>query len=182
MEKNENPWKIIEQRSIYENQWINLTEYDVINPNGGQGIYGKVHMQKLALGVLVLDTEENIYLVGQYRFAIDQYSWEIPEGGGEVGEEPIVGAKRELLEEAGIIAEDWSELLVMHTSNSVTDEKAIVFVAKDLTFTQNAPDETEDLKQLKMPFKQALQMVLDGEITDSMSVAGILTYALLKTL
>src|ERR1700749_2172291 len=94
----ENPWQIVSEKNVYDNPWINLTEYQVINPSGNPGIYGKVHFKNLAIGVLPLDEEMNTYLVGQYRFTLNQYSWEIPEGGGAAGEHPLDSAKRELLE------------------------------------------------------------------------------------
>lgn len=178
----ENPWKIIDGKEIYDNPWIQLTEYNVINPNGGAGIYGKIHMKHLALGVLALDEAENTYLVGQYRFSIDQYSWEIPEGGGEKGEAPLVGAQRELLEETGLKATHWEKLLELHTSNSVTDEQCIVYIAKGLSQHQTHPDDTEDLKLKKLPFDDVLQMVLTGQITDAITVAAVLKYAAIRSL
>src|SRR4051812_21642290 len=101
-EEQENPWQTLNAKAIYENPWIQLTEFDVINPSGGKGIYGKVHFKNLAIGVLPLDEDLNTYLVGQYRYTIDQYSWEIPEGGGNIGEDPLDAAKRELVEETGL--------------------------------------------------------------------------------
>lgn len=180
MENSNNPWKIIGQKEIYDNPWIHLTEYQVINPTGGQGIYGKISMKKLAIGILAIDEGQNVYLVGQFRFTIDQYTWEIPEGGSENGEEPLLTAQRELREETGIVAEHWSPLLTMHTSNSVTDEFGIVYLAQGLAQHESQPDETEDLQVRKLPFADVLKMVLDGEITDSLTVAAVLKYAVRK--
>jgi 8-oxo-dGTP pyrophosphatase MutT (NUDIX family) len=168
-----NPWKIISEKSIYENPWIRVTEFDVINPAGGKGIYGKVHYKKLAIGVLALDADLNTYLVGQYRFVLDHYSWEIPEGGAESGEDPLTAAKRELLEEAGLVAATWRHLLSMHLSNSVSDELAIIFLATQLDQREATPDDTEDLSIKKVSFDEAYKMVSEGVITDSMSVAAI---------
>jgi 8-oxo-dGTP pyrophosphatase MutT (NUDIX family) len=173
MNPEENPWKTIASKSIYENPWIQLTEFDVINPGGGTGIYGKVHFKNRAVGVMVLDEHNNTYLVGQYRYTIGEYSWEIPEGGGPVGTDPLDSAKRELLEETGLVAKQWNLLLEMHLSNSVSDELAILYLATDLSQYQAEPEETEQLQIKKLPFEEAYQMVMDGEIKDSMSVAAI---------
>ncbi|HEX5024346.1 MAG TPA: NUDIX hydrolase [Agriterribacter sp.] len=168
-----NPWQIINQKDIYDNPWIRLVEYEVINPGGSKGIYGKVHFKNRAIGVVPLDEEENTWLVGQYRFPIDTYSWEIPEGGGLINVDQLVSAKRELLEETGIKAEKWEQVLDMHISNSVTDEKAIVYLARDLSFHNAEPEETEQLVVKKIPFTRAIEMVINGEITDSISVAAL---------
>jgi 8-oxo-dGTP pyrophosphatase MutT (NUDIX family) len=173
MNPEENPWKTIASKSIYENPWIQLIEFDVINPGGGTGIYGKVHFKNRAVGVMVLDEHNNTYLVGQYRYTIGEYSWEIPEGGGPVGTDPLDSAKRELLEETGLVAKQWNLLLEMHLSNSVSDELAILYLATDLSQYQAEPEETEQLQIKKLPFEEAYQMVMDGEIKDSMSVAAI---------
>src|ERR1700760_3308421 len=133
MDEHHNPWKIVDKKEIYDNPWINLTEYNVINPSGGKGIYGKVHFKNRAVGVVPLDEHMNTYLVGQYRFTIDEYSWEIPEGGGALNEEPLVAAQRELLEETGLKATQWKKLSEMYLSNSVTNEYCIIFIATGLS-------------------------------------------------
>jgi len=169
-----NPWTTIESRKIYDNNWIGLTEHQVINPSGGKGIYGEVHFKNLAIGILPLDEELNTWLVGQYRFPLKAYSWEIPEGGGPLGSDPLDSAKRELLEETGLSATDWVELQRMHLSNSVSNELAIIYIARGLSMGIAEPEETEELQLRKLPFQEAYEMVLNGEITDSMSVAAIL--------
>ncbi|MFT4203404.1 MAG: NUDIX hydrolase [Chitinophagaceae bacterium] len=174
MELNSNPWKIIGAKEIYENQWIRLTEYQVINPSGNEGIYGKVHFQNRAVGVVALDDADNVYLVGQYRFVLNQYTWELPEGGGSFDETPLESAKRELQEETGLKAEHWEDLLTMHLSNSVTDEICHVFLATGLSQHETDFDDTEDIRIQKLPFETVLQQVLAGEITDSITVAAIL--------
>ncbi|MGV3686014.1 MAG: NUDIX domain-containing protein [Daejeonella sp.] len=178
--QHKNPWKTLSEKKIYENPWISLTESQVINPGGGTGIYGKVHFKNLAIGIVVLDEEYNTWLVGQYRYVPDQYSWEIPEGGGKLETDPLDSAKRELLEETGISAASWVEIQRMHLSNSVSDELAIIYLAQNLSFGDSDPEETEELSILKLPFKDAYKMVIDGEITDSMSVAAILKVKLLN--
>jgi len=174
-----NPWTILSEEEIYDNKWIKLTEYKVINPSGGNGIYGKVHFKNLAIGILPLDDELNTYLVGQYRFAIDQYSWEIPEGGGAIDVDPLESAKRELLEETGLVAEEWTKLMDFHLSNSVSDEHGIIYLARKLNQQQAQPEETEELVVKKVPFEEAYKMVERGEITDSMAVAAILKVKLM---
>ena len=173
MEKNINPWQVLSQREIYDNNWINVTEYKVINPNGGKGIYGKVHFKNLAVGVVPLDEHMNTYIVGQYRFTLNEYSWEIPEGGGALDTDPLESAKRELLEETGLVASRWTPILKMHLSNSVSDEYSIIYLAQQLEQGEAKPEETEQLLVKKIPFEEAWQMVQDGRITDAMSVAAI---------
>ncbi|WP_129714264.1 NUDIX hydrolase [Pedobacter sp. SYP-B3415] len=175
----ENPWQTLGSRLIYENPWISLTEHVVINPNGGSGIYGEVHFKNYAIGVIPVDHEGNTWLVGQYRYPLKAYSWEIPEGGGKLDQSPLEGAKRELLEETGFTASDWQELQRMHLSNSVSDELGVIFIARGLTAGDAQPEETEALTLRKLPLAEAIEMVLRGEITDSMSVAGLLRVKLL---
>ena len=179
MSENINPWKITGQREIYDNKWIHVTEFDVINPSGGKGIYGKVHFKNLAIAVIALDDDLNTFLVGQYRFTLNEYSWEIPEGGGAMDEDPLESAKRELLEETGLKAESWTKLMNFHLSNSVCDEHGAIFLARKLTQHEAMPEETEQLVVRKVPFEEAYQMVEDGRITDSMAVAGILKVKLM---
>ena len=168
-----NPWQIISKKNVYDNKWINVTEYDVINPNGGKGIYGKVHFKNIAIGIIVLDDELNTYLVGQYRFAINEYSWEIPEGGGALDADPLESAKRELLEETGLVAKEWELILKMHLSNSVSDEYSIIYLARQLEQHNAIPEDTEQLIVNKISFEEAWRMTNEGIITDAMSVAAI---------
>jgi 8-oxo-dGTP pyrophosphatase MutT (NUDIX family) len=173
------PWKTLGSKPVYQNPWIEVTEYDVINPSGGKGIYGKVHFKNRAIGVLPLDAELNTYLVGQYRYVLGQYSWEIPEGGGIIGEDPLAAAKRELLEETGLVAAHWSVLQEIHLSNSVSDEFGFVYLARDLTAGESSPEETEQLQVFKLPFEEAYRLVEENKITDSLSVAAILKVQLM---
>jgi len=175
-----NPWITIESHKIYENKWIGLTEHQVINPSGGKGIYGEVHFKNYAIGILPLDEQGNTWLVGQYRFPLKAYSWEIPEGGGLLEADPLESAQRELLEETGLTATEWTEIQRMHLSNSVSNELAIIYIAKGLTPGTAEPEETEQLTVRKLPFEEAYQMVINGEITDSMSVAALLRARILQ--
>ncbi|MBN8877312.1 MAG: NUDIX hydrolase [Sphingobacteriales bacterium] len=168
-----NPWQVLAARQMYDNNWIQVTEYDVINPNGGKGIYGKVHFKNIAIGVVVLDEQMNTYLVGQFRFPLGEYSWEIPEGGGSLNIDPLDSAKRELLEETGLVANNWQLILKMHLSNSVSDEYALLYLARGLEQHAPMPEETEQLVVKKIPLEEAWQMVQQSRITDSMSVAAI---------
>jgi ADP-ribose pyrophosphatase len=173
MNIHENPWTILDQKPVYENAWISLTEFQVINPSGGRGIYGKVHYKHIAVGILPLDADWNTWLVGQYRFPLDQFSWEIPEGGGRMDEDPVDAAKRELKEETGLIAKDWIKIANMHLSNSVSDELAVIYLARNLEQKKADPEETEKLVIKKLHFDEVVGMLEKGLITDSMSVAAI---------
>jgi 8-oxo-dGTP pyrophosphatase MutT (NUDIX family) len=173
MDNQDNPWTILSSKEIYENPWIQITEFQVINPNGGNGIYGKIHYKNVAVGVIPLDENWNTWLVGQYRFPLDLYSWEIPEGGGNMEEDPIEAAKRELLEETGLIAKEWTKILTMHLSNSVSDELSFIYLARNLEEKKASPEETEDLVVKKLPFDDVLDMVDAGNITDAITIAAI---------
>jgi 8-oxo-dGTP pyrophosphatase MutT (NUDIX family) len=180
MEEHENPWQTLSSRIVYENPWISIRHEEVINPGGGAGIYGVVHMRNTATGVVPLDAEGYTYLVGQYRYTLNEYSWEIPEGGSPEGTDPLESAKRELQEETGFSAAKWTILSRIHTSNSVTDEAGFIYLAEELTAGDTAPEETEDLKVWRLPLKEAVQLVMDNRITDSISIAGLLKAARLK--
>lgn len=179
MQSEENPWKINSEENIYDNPWINVTEFKVLNPSGNSGIYGKIHFKNKAIGIVALDENQDIYMVGQYRFPINKYSWELPEGGGPLNGEPLDSAKRELLEETGLKASAWTEILRMHLSNSVCDEEAIVYLAQNLQQFEAEPEETEQLVVKKLPFTEVYQMVCRGEITDAITVAAVLKMKLL---
>ena len=172
-----NPWQTKSKKEIYNNPWIRVEEHQVLNPAGNPGIYGKVHFKNKALGIIPIDSDGNTWLVGQYRYPLDEYSWEIPMGGGLIGKSVLESAQRELKEETGLVAEKWEEILRIHTSNSVTDEEGFVYLAQDLTQLETEHEETEVLKIKKLPFSEAVQMVMDGEITDGISIAGILKVA-----
>jgi len=169
----QNPWKTKTVKLIYENPWIKVEEHEVINPAGNDGIYGTVHFKNRAMAIIPVDEEGNTWLIGQYRYALNEYSWEIPMGGGPIGIDFLESAKRELKEETGLTALKWTELLKIHTSNSVTDEVGIVYLAEELTQGETAFEDTEILQIRKLPLKEVVDMAMKGEITDSISLAGI---------
>jgi ADP-ribose pyrophosphatase len=173
------PWTTLSSDTRYDNNWITVVEYQVLNPAQVPGIYGTVHFKNLAIGIVPIDKEGYTWLVGQYRYPLNAYSWEIPEGGGKIADSPLESAKRELKEETGLEAAHWEQILEMHLSNSVTDERAIVFLATDLTEGASCPDDTEVLSIRKVSLADALQMVERAEITDAISVAAILKASLL---
>lgn len=174
MKEDQNPWQTLNSREIYDNRWIKVTHREVLNPAGNPGIYGVVHMKNLAIGILPLDEKQNTWLVGQFRYPLNRYSWEIPEGGCPLEEEPLLAAQRELLEETGIKAQKWTKILDIDLSNSVTDEMGMAYVAQDLTFGEAEPEETEQLQIKQLPFATVVEMVMRGEITDTLSVTTIL--------
>jgi 8-oxo-dGTP pyrophosphatase MutT (NUDIX family) len=172
------PWTTHETRTVYDNLWISVTESNVTNPGGGEGIYGVVHFKNRAIGVVPIDEEGHTWLVGQYRYPLDTYEWEIPEGGCPGHETPLETAQRELQEETGLIATDYEVLLDnIALSNSVSDERATIFVARGLTQAEAAPEETEDLRVKRLPLAEAISMVEKGAITDSVSVMALLRLA-----
>ncbi len=176
-----NPWTVLSSTHIYENPWISLTEHQVLNPAGKPGIYGGVHFKNAAVGVVPYQ-DGYVWMVGQYRFMLNQYSWEIPEGGGPEGEDPLETAKRELKEETGLVAATYEPLFEMHLSNSVSDEWGIVYLATGLTQGEAEPEETERLSVRKMHIEEVYERVNRAEITDSLTVAAVFKIMLLRAL
>lgn len=156
-----------------------MSHREVTAPTGNAAIYGLVHFKNTAVGVVPIDADGNTWLVGQHRYTLDQYMWEIPEGGGLANEDTLSVAKRELREETGILATRWTQLLELHTSNSVTDEYAVGFVAQELTFGDCEPDDTEALSIRKVPLQTAIDMAMDGRITDALAMACLFKVQLL---
>jgi len=169
-----NPWKTIGTREVYRNDWMTVREDKVIRPDGKPGIYGVIS-PRVATGVVALTDNNEIYLVGQYRYTTDCYSWEIIEGGAEPNETPLEAAKRELKEESGLIAKSWQQLGgEIHLSNCISSEVCYLFLAKNLTQLESTPDGTEKLKVKKIPLEEALSLVRSGDIQDAASIIGIL--------
>jgi ADP-ribose pyrophosphatase len=172
------PWTRHRRQVAYENAWITIWHDEVTRPDGNPGVYGVVHFANLAVGVLAIDDRDRVLLVGQHRYALDAYSWEIPEGGVPIGETALEGARRELREETGIEAAEWRELARSHLSNSVSDELAVIFVATELTAGVATPDGTEALDVRWLPFRDVLDMTLDGRISDALTVLAVQRVAL----
>jgi 8-oxo-dGTP pyrophosphatase MutT (NUDIX family) len=169
-----NSWVTEETQDVYETPWIKVTDHKVVDPGGNQGQYGVVTFKNWAIGIIPIDAEGNTWIVGQYRYPVDAYSWEIPAGGGKLDLPPLTSAKRELKEETGIVAQNWEHILEVDMSNSASTEVGHIFLARDLEFTEAQPDADEDLKIIKLPFQELYERVLAGEIRDSLTVLGVL--------
>lgn len=172
------PWTRHARRIAYDNAWITVWHDDVARPDGSPGIYGVVHFANYAVGVVVLDDEDRVLLVGQHRYTLDAWSWELPEGGAPAGESPLDGARRELREETGVEADDWREIGRFHLSNSISDEAGTIFAARAIAHGVASPEPTEDLAIRWLPFDEALAMTADGRITDAMTIMGLQRIAL----
>jgi len=164
---------------VFQNPWISVESSRVTAPTGNPAQYGVVRFMNRAIAVFALHDDGTVPLVGQQRFAVDAYSWEIPEGGGPHGIEPLESIQRELLEETGLKASRWTELQRIHLSNSVSDELGIIYLARGLQQFEAQPEETEQLTVRKLPFEEVYQMVINSQITDSLTVAAVLRVKLL---
>ncbi len=167
-------WRTLNSRTVYNNDWMTVFEDKVINPGGGENLYGHVHFKNKAIAIVPLDNDGNTWIVGQSRFTIGEYSWEVPMGGSAPGEDPVETARRELKEETGLTATTMTPLMRLHTSNSITDEEGLVFVARGLDAGETNFDEMEDLTIRKLSLPEAIEMIRRGEITDAISVAALL--------
>lgn len=179
LDESRNPWTVKSQKVVYDNAWVQIQHHEVINPGGGEGIYGVVRFKNYAIGIIPIDENGYTWLVGQYRYPLDVYSWELPEGGGPLDEEPLDSAKRELREEVGITATKWTKIMDIHTSNSITDEISFVYVAQDLSFGETEHEEVEEIVIRKVHFSELVEMIMNGEITDSITIASVLKLQLL---
>lgn len=171
-----NPWRLLGSRPVYENDWISVREDSVVRPDGAPGIYGVVHYKNTAVGVLPIE-DGHVYLVGQYRYPLERYSWEIPEGGCPEGEDPEQAARRELREETGLEAGRLEKLGEADLSNSVADERAVWFLATGLSAGEQQPDGTEVLGVRRVPLGEAMAMARDGRMRDALSQLALLGYA-----
>jgi 8-oxo-dGTP pyrophosphatase MutT (NUDIX family) len=168
-----NPWKTLSSSPIYGNQWFGVREDRVVRPDGRLGTYSVVSASRLATGIVPLWHDGTVTLVGQHRYPLDEYSWEIPEGGGDFSVPPLEIAKRELTEEAGIEAATWTYLGRVHTSNCFTDELCHLFLARDLIQGMARPDPDEIIDTQRVSLEEAVRMTCDGRITDAITIAGI---------
>jgi 8-oxo-dGTP pyrophosphatase MutT (NUDIX family) len=175
------PWTRRSRRVAYANPWLTVWHDDVVRPDGQPGIYGVVHFENVAAGVVAIDADDRVALVGQHRYTLDEYSWEIPEGGVPEGEGPLAGAQRELREETGVDAAEWRELARVHLSNSVSDEVAYLYLATGLRHGEATPEGSEALEVRWVPFDEVLAMTSDGRITDAMTVVAIQGVALARS-
>jgi 8-oxo-dGTP pyrophosphatase MutT (NUDIX family) len=167
-------WKIRSSKVIFDNPWMTVLEDRVVNPSGGENDYGHVRFKNRAVAIIPIDDANNTWLVGQDRYTLAEYSWELPMGGAPKNEDPLEAAKRELREETGIRAAQWTQIMRLHISNSITDEEGLVFVAKELSHGETEFEETEKLEIRRLPLTDAVAMAIDGEITDAISVAALL--------
>jgi ADP-ribose pyrophosphatase len=173
-------WKKLNSEVVYDNPWIRVFHENVINPNGGQSIYGRIHFKNVAIGILPIDDEGNTWLVGQSRYPLGTYTWEIPEGGAPIGEDPLKAAMRELAEEVNLQAEHWQLIQEADLSNSATDERMMIYLATGLSRCKGKPDDSERLVVKKVPLETFLNMVDTGEIRDSLSVFAALRYRVMQ--
>jgi len=171
--KQVGPWKCLSSREIYRNQWLRLREDQVIHPGGKPGVYGVIEFPP-AVGIVVVDRDEHVHLVGQHRYAVDVYSWEVPAGAAHNGEEPLAAAQRELREETGFIAGQWEPLGYSYPLNGAANCVYHMFLAQHLEPCERQPDETEFLESKCIPLATALQQALSGEITDAFTVVAVL--------
>ena len=172
-----NPWTTHSNDIVYDNPWIRVTHRKVTTPTGTDGIYGIVHFKNLAIAVIPIDEHDHTWLVGQYRYGTDHYTWEVPEGGGLLDETPTDAARRELREECGLHAEHLELLMTAELSNSVTDERAHIYLATGLTAVDAEPDDTEVLELRRLPVDDAIAMAMNGQITDALSLMALLRLA-----
>lgn len=168
-----NPWRRLSSTDIYSTPWFRVRRDQVIQPDGRPGTYSVVSACRVAAGIVPLWPDGSITLVGQYRYPVDEYSWEIPEGGGALDQDPESVARRELMEETGIIAGSWDYLGRLHTSNCFVDEVCHLFLAKDLRQGQPTPEGVEVIQVRRLPLGEAVAMARDGGITDSLTIVAI---------
>ena len=167
-------WKRLETRTVFDNPWMRVFEDHVVNPGGGENQYGHVHFKNLAIAIVPIDTDRHTWLVGQDRYTLGEYSWEVPMGGSPLSDDRVASAHRELREETGLSAARMTELMKVHTSNSITDEVGYIYLAEELTAGEQELEQTENITARRLPLEEAIGMVYDGSITDAMSCVGLM--------
>jgi 8-oxo-dGTP pyrophosphatase MutT (NUDIX family) len=172
------PWTRRARHVAYENPWIQLRHDDVVRPDGSPGIYGVIHFENAAIGVVAVGDDGRLLLVGQHRYPLDRYSWELPEGGSPLDEDPVEGARRELAEETGFTAGSIRKLFAFSLSNSVSDETGVIYLATELVEGTASPEPTEDLDVRWATLDEVLAEIEAGDIHDMMTIAGVYRYAL----
>ncbi len=173
-------WKRLASKTVFDNPWIRVLEDHVINPGGGENHYGHVHFKNVAVAVVPVDREGHTWLVGQDRYTLGEYSWEVPMGGSPLNDDRVASAHRELKEETGLTAARMTEIMKVHISNSITDEVGYVYLAEDLTSGEQELEQTENITARRLPFGDALAMVHSGEITDGMSCIALMRIAQMR--
>lgn len=167
-------WKSVGDETVFENPWMRISAHSATAPTGAPATYVVMRPKNLAAGVLPIHSDGTVTLVGQARFPLANYSWEMPEGGAPYDEDPLEGARRELAEEAGLAAGTWREVLRMELSNSVTDERAIAWLAWDLSEVATDPDPTEVIALVRVPFMSLIAEIDRGSVRDAFTVATAL--------
>ena len=170
------PWVRGPATPVFDNPWIAVTQYAATAPTGNPATYGLVSFKNYAVAILPLFDDGTTLLVGQHRFPLGDYSWEIPEGGGRLDVDPLESARRELAEETGLQAAEWREILQAQLSNSVSDERAFGYLATGLSIADGGhdADDTEALEKVRVPFREALDAALAGDLKDVLTVAMLL--------
>jgi 8-oxo-dGTP pyrophosphatase MutT (NUDIX family) len=168
------PWVQNGSRNVYDNPWIRVREDAVTRPDGSPGIYGAVEFHNYAIGVVALNAAGEIVLVGQHRYPLDYYSWEVPEGGCPKNAAPEEAAARELREETGLVATRYDYLGTMVLSNAVSDEVGHLYLARNLVQHAAEPEPTEVLQTRWIRLDEACREALEGRITDSVSCVALL--------
>lgn len=168
-----NPWKKLSTKIVYKNPWIKVIEDKVIKPDGSRGIYAYVETRGPSVCVVAIDDNNEVYLIGQYRYTSGEFSWEVPNGNSD-GEDVLSAAKRELTEETGLVAKRWENVGYFWVMNGVVREKCHVFIARDLTQTDKEEKREEGIVSVKkIPLGELLRQVKAGEITDDQSIVAL---------
>ena len=173
-------WKRLSSKTVFDNPWIRVLEDHVVNPGGGENQYGHVHFKNVAVAVVPIDDDGYTWLVGQDRYTLGEYSWEVPMGGSPLDEDRMASAHRELREETGLSAARLTEIMKVHTSNSITDEVGYIYLAEELTPGEQELEQTENITTRRLPLNDALAMAVSGEITDAMSCLALMRIAQLR--